>query len=210
MNSQNLIIFGASGHGKVVAEIAVKMEKYSKIYFMDDYSTLEKFHGFDLIKKSELNDDLKYNSDFFVAIGNNEIRKNKIKELMALDCRLATIIDSTAIVSDSATLNEGSVAMPGAIINSDVKIGKGVIVNTGASVDHDSIIGDFSHISPQAVVAGTVYLGNSVWIGANATVINNVRTVDDVVIGAGSVVTTSITLPGTYVGVPISMIKEKK
>lgn len=208
MNNKNLIIIGASGHGKVIAEIASKLDRYSQILFYDDFTFKEKFHGYKMIKKNEIDSYLLKDTEFFVAIGDNEVRFHKLTEIKNANYKLATLIDPNAIVSKSAVIKAGSVIMPGAIINADVVIESGVIVNTGAKIDHESKIEIGSHISPGVVIAGNVNVGSLVWIGANATVINNVIINRNTIIGAGSVVISDVILPGTYVGVPIRKVKE--
>lgn len=210
MSKMNLIIIGASGHGKVVAEIASKLERYSNILFFDDFTFMEKFHGYKMIESLDFHSELYKNTEYFVAIGNNEIRAKKIDELKSIKCQIATLIDPTAIISKTALIEKGSVVMPGAKVNANVTIGFGVIINTGASVDHDSKIDNYCHVSPGAVISGSVQLGKFVWIGANATVVNNVSITKNTLIGAGATVISDVTLSGTYVGVPIRKIKEKK
>ena len=70
-----LMIIGAGGHGKVVANIA-KLNGYKEIYFLDD-DVLKKYIGkYQIIGTTKDIDKYKEEYDFFVAIGNNDIRKN--------------------------------------------------------------------------------------------------------------------------------------
>lgn len=195
-----LVIIGASGHGKVIADIAVKCG-YQDIVFLDDNEKVKECAGFPVIGK--VSDAVTMNDDKIVAIGNAEIRQ-KIQNQLS---NLVTLIHPSAVVSRRVKIGEGTVIMAGAVINSDVVIGKGCIINTGASVDHDCKIGDFVHVSVGAHVAGTASIGRNTWVGAGATVSNNVSICDHCMIGAGAVVVNDVVNSGTYVGVPVRKIK---
>lgn len=192
---KRLVIIGASGHGKVIADIAVK-NGYEDIVFLDDDENVKECAGFPVIGKTV--QVVEMDGDKIVAIGNPKIRE-RIQEEVG---RVITLIHPDAVISRRVEIGEGSVVMAGAVINSDVVIGKGCIINTGASVDHDCRVGDFAHISVGAHVAGTCVVGERTWIGAGTTVSNNVNICGDCMIGAGAVVIRDINKPGTYVGVP--------
>lgn len=195
-----LVIIGASGHGKVIADIAVKCG-YQDIVFLDDNEKVKECAGFPVIGK--VSDAVTMNDDKIVAIGNAEIREIIQSKLS----NLVTLIHPNAVVSRRVEIGEGTVIMAGAVINSDVIIGKGCIINTGASVNHDCKIGDFVHVSVGAHVAGTASIGRNTWVGAGATVSNNVSICDHCMIGAGAVVVNDVVNSGTYVGVPVRKIK---
>lgn len=196
-----LVIIGASGHGKVIADIAVKCG-YKDIVFLDDNENVKVCAGFPVIGK--VSDAVTMEDDKIIAIGNAEIRE-KIQIKLS---NLVTLIHPNAVVSRRVEIGEGTVIMAGAVINSDVVIGKGCIINTGASVDHDCKLGDFVHVSVGAHVAGTVSIGSKTWIGAGATVSNNVSICGYCMIGAGAVVINNLANPGTYVGIPVKMMKK--
>lgn len=199
-----LIIIGASGHGKVVADIA-KLSGYTDIAFLDDAPGLKVVSGYPVLGAvstfSAFSQD-----DFFVAIGNSDIRRRILDEISSSGARLVTLIHPSAVVAQDVVIGEGTAVMAGAVINPSVRIGRGCIVNTSASVDHDCVIGDFSHISVGAHLAGSVAVDKRTWIGIGAVVNNNLSICPDVVIGAGATVVRSIDVPGTYVGVPAKMI----
>lgn len=196
---KKLVIIGASGHGKVIADIAVK-NGYEDIVFLDDNDDIKECAGFPVVGKSC--DALKIDGDKIVAIGNAFIREKLCKKINCV-----TLIHRNAVISRRVEIGEGTVVMAGAVINSDTKIGKGVIVNTGSSVDHDCVIEDYCHISVGAHVAGTCRIGEKTWIGAGATVSNNVNICGNCMIGAGAVVIENINVVGTYIGSPTKKIK---
>ena len=202
-----LMIIGAGGHGKVVANIA-KLNGYKEIYFLDD-DILKKYIGkYQIIGTTKDIDKYKEEYDFFVAIGNNDIRKNISLKLSNLNVRQPILVHPTAVIDETVQLSEGTVVMANAVINADTKISKGVIINTGATVDHDCTIDQFTHVCPGVHIAGTVNIGKNVWIGIGCTIINNVSVCDNCLIGAGSVVVKNIVYQGIYIGIPCKLFSK--
>jgi sugar O-acyltransferase (sialic acid O-acetyltransferase NeuD family) len=197
-----LLIIGAGGHGKVVADVALKMGKWKEIAFLDDNQSMKSSMDIEVIGK--LDDAFKYirEYDIFVGIGDNVKREKIIDKLNYEGANIPTLIHPNAIIGEEVNLGIGTVIMAGAVINCCTRIGNGCIINTGATVDHDNIIEDFVHISPGVHTAGGVKVGKRSWLGIGSVVINNIYIIDDCKIGAGAVVIKDITESGTYVGVP--------
>lgn len=207
MSNTDLIIIGAGGHGKVVADVAIDTEKYENIYFMDDYSSTNLFYGFKNLGETNQLYKYKNSADVFVAIGRNDIRKGILEKLLGNNYHVPTLIHSSAIISKNAQIDRGTVIMPAVVINSSATIGLGAIINTNSNIDHDCKIGDFTHVSPGVSIAGSVKIGKECWIGINSTIINNISITDGIVVGAGSVVIKNIKERGTYIGSPARRIK---
>lgn len=203
---KQLIIIGASGHGKVVADIA-RQTGHDDIRFLDDNTDLKCCGGYPVVGKS--GDFADFNCDFFVAIGNPVVRQRISERLEEAGKRIAILIHPRAIIAENVSIGIGSVVVAGAVINPYATVGKGCIVNTCASVDHDCKVGDYVHIAVGSHLCGTVFVGNGTWIGAGATVSNNVSICSDCMIGAGAVVIKNIEQPGTYVGVPAKRVAAK-
>lgn len=201
-----LLIIGAGGHGRVAADVAKLMCKWSRICFLDDKFGLCDESPYKLIGKSD--DYNKYVNDYdmFVAIGDNSIRKSYISKLIDLNATLATLIHPNAVISGSVRLGQGTVAMAGVIVNTGSTIGIGCILNTACTIDHDVNICDFVHISPGANLAGNVSVGSNSWIGIGSVVSNNVSVAENTIVGAGGVVIKNIGQGGTYAGVPVRRI----
>ena len=198
---KRLIVIGASGQGKVVADIAL-LNGYSDIVFLDDDESIKECAGFPVIGKTA--DAVNLSGDKIVAIGNAEVRERIQNEIATV-----TLIHPDAVIGREVSIGEGTVVMAGTVINHAAQIGKGCIINTSSSVDHDCRIGDFAHVAVGAHICGTVDIGKKSWIGAGSTVVNNISICDDVLIGAGAVVVKDIIQKGTYVGVP-AVIKMHK
>lgn len=194
---RTLAIIGASGHGKVVADIAAQ-NGYRDIVFLDDNESVRECSGYPVVGKSS--DAQIMEADFIVGIGNANIRE-KIQESLR-GKNIVTLIHPSAVVADSVSIGAGTVVMAGAVINPGASIGCGCIINTCASVDHDCTVGNFVHVAVGSHLCGTVTVGDGTWIGAGATVSNNIGICQRAMIGAGAVVVCSIEETGTYVGVP--------
>lgn len=198
---KNLVIVGAGGHGRVVADIALKLGVYERILFLDDGEVKESM-GLPVVGKTSDVEKYIQTADIFVAIGNGKLRGKFIERLLAMGASVPTLIHPSAIIGTCVDIGAGAAVMAGAVINPCAKIGKGCIVNTCSSIDHDCMIGDYCHIAIGVHLAGGVSAGTGTWIGAGATVSNNVSICADCMIGAGAVVVKDITESGTYIGVP--------
>jgi len=200
-----LLIVGAGGHGRVVADIAKLSAKYDQIAFIDD-ADIQYSGGLQVMGKMADVDQWLNESEFFVAIGNNQARRHILSTLENKGARISTLLHPAAVISSDVKIEVGSVIMANSVINSGSWIGKGVIVNTAATVDHDNQIQDYVHISPGAHLAGSVQIGEMTWIGIGAVVSNNVSICGGCTIGAGAVVIGNIAQQGIYVGIPARRI----
>lgn len=198
--NRRIVIVGASGNGKVIADIA-KRNGYADIVFLDDNELRKECNGYPVVGTSK-DADRYADCDFIVAIGNARIRQEIQTRLAETGISFATLIHPNAVIGENVSFGEGTVVMAGAVINPCVKIGRGCIVNTCASVDHDCEIADFVHVSVGAHVAGTVKIGEGTWLGIGAVVSNNLNIASQCTIGAGAVVVKDITETGIYIGVP--------
>lgn len=198
--SKHLIIVGASGHGKVLADIA-KKNGYDHISFLDDDIEKTECAGHRVIGTAD--DAASFpDCDFIVGIGDIHARKKIQQDLLKVGVRLVSLIHPNAIIAEDAVIGAGSAVMAGAVINPAAVIGQGCIINTGASIDHDNVLSDFVHVAVGSHLAGTVTVGECTLVGAGATVINDISICSDCVIAAGAVVVKSIEVSGTYLGVP--------
>ncbi len=204
----NLVIIGASGHGKVIADIAEKAG-YTDIVFLDDNPTIESCSSYKVVGGCK--EALSYkHADFIVAIGNAKTRRKIQSKLTEMGLHIVSLVHPAAVIASDVKIGAGTVVMAGAVINPCTEIGQGCIVNTCSSVDHDCQIGDYVHVSSGAHVAGTVIIQENTWVGAGATISNNVEIVADCMIGAGAVVVSDIKKSGTYIGVPARRLDTKK
>ncbi len=196
-----MYLYGASGHGKVVAEIAEENGVKIKA-FIDADASKRKILDYDVIH--EIPSD---KISMLISVGNNTVRKKIAEKYPALFYK--TLVHPKAIVSRRAEIGSGTVVMGGVTINSEVKIGKHCIINTNTSIDHDCILGDYVHISPNASLAGNVTVGDGSHIGIGAAVIQGITIGKWCMIGAGAVVIKDIPDGVTVVGNPGKIVSPK-
>ena len=208
-----LLLLGAGGHARVVAETALATGRFSRIAFLDDRCTgpaqLPDQLGWPVIGPFAAALDPHIRQKFsaaLVAIGNATLRLQWSPRLAAAGYELPVVIHPTAWVSPSAQLGAGSVVFAQAAIQAQAVIGRGAILNTGCSVDHDAQLGDGVHICPGARLAGEVQVGNRSWIGIGASVIQQIRIGADVTVGAGAAVVVDLPEGATAVGVPARVL----
>ncbi len=199
---KRLIIIGASGHGKVVADIAA-LSGYRDIVFLDNNPGIKSCAGYPVLGSDAMISEI--DGDVFAAVGNAQARK---RIMSGNEGRFfPVLIHPSAVIAEGAEIGEGTAVMAGAVVNPGAIVGKGCIINTCSSIDHDCNIADYVHVSVGAHLAGTVSVGEGSWIGVGASVSNNISICGDCMIGAGAVVVKDIAVPGTYVGVPAEILK---
>ncbi len=189
-----MYLFGASGHGKVIAEIAEE-NGISITGFIDRDESKESFIGFPVTHSVPENQ-----IELILSIGSNNARKRLTEKYPHFIFK--TLIHPKANLSKYCSVEEGSVIMAGATVNPGVQIGKHCIINTNASIDHDCIIGDFVHISPNAALAGDVEVGEGTHVGIGACVIQGIKLGKWATIGAGAVIIKDVQDGATVVGNP--------
>ena len=196
MISKSIYIYGASGHGLVVADIA-RACGYDDIIFVDDgkngYLTFE-----------EINKNIHIPIAF--GIGSNTIRAKLFEKAQNEGFEIVSLIHTSAIISSNAIIGKGTVIMPNVVVNAKAIIGDGVILNTSCVVEHECMIDDFVHISPNVALAGDVKVGKFTHIGIGSSVIQGVTIGKNVIIGGGSTVIRNIKDNLKVVGVPAKVI----
>ena len=192
----NLYLFGASGHGKVIKEV-VESGGHQITAYIDDNPTTETLLGIPVLSSEKVQNIL--SEKFLVTIGDNLTRK-KVCEQMKV-CFI-TAVHKSAIISNSSRIDIGTAVMAVTVINANAKIGKHCIINTGAVIEHDCEIEDYVHVSPNATITGGVSIGEGTHIGAGAIVNPNIVIGEWATIGAGCVVVKDVPNRAVVVGNP--------
>lgn len=205
---KNVVIIGAGGHAKVIADIVLKSGD-NLIGFLDDYKEKDTIilEDYKILDKAENTE--KYNDEntyFIIAIGDNHIRKAFTEKFKV---KYYTAIHPTAVIGADVRIGEGSCVMPNACINPGTVIGKACIINSASLIEHDNVLEDYVHVSPSATTCGEVKIGELTHIGARATIRNRVTITSEVVIGMGATVVGDISEKGTYIGTPAKKMEEK-
>jgi len=196
-----MYIFGASGHGKVIASILLAKKRALK-GFIDDNPKASELMGLPVYHSSEIKNIALEKS--IIAIGDNRIRK-QIAESFKAD--FFSVIHPSAALCENIKINEGTVVFPNAVINVDTVIGAHVIINSGAIIEHDCILEDYVHISPNAAIAGGVKIGEGTHIGIGACVIPGITIGKWATVGAGAIIIKNIPDFAVVVGNPAKIIK---
>lgn len=163
-----LIILGAGGYGRMVADIAAQTGTYASICFLDDNSQAEDVVG-QCADYAAFKDE---NAVFYPAFGNNEGRVLWLKRLKESGCRIATIIHPSAYVSPTVKIEVGTAILPHAIVSTGCEINQGCIINAGAIVDHGSILEEGVHVCLGAIVKADNRIPRCMKIEAGEVVAN--------------------------------------
>jgi len=184
---RSLLIVGAGGHGRAVAEAALTGSDWSLAGFVDDgWPGLKEVWGHPVIGSTAELAACRGRAGFaIVAIGNNAVREALHRRLGDAGFELATVIHPKALVSPRATLGPGCAVMAGAIVGTEAALGQGAIVNCGAIVDHHCRVGDFGHLGTGACMAGGAVLGRGAWMQAGSAIGYGVRVADGEVLHPG-------------------------
>ncbi|MDH5929499.1 acetyltransferase [Vibrio lentus] len=200
-------VLGASGHGKVVAEIA-ECNGYNQIDFFDDrWPELVNHECWSVQGNTEalLANVEKYDL-IVISIGNNTVRLEKQRILKNAGGIFKALVHPNAIVSHYAQIGAGSVVMANAVVGAFAKVGQACIVNTSSSVDHDCVLCDGVHISPGVNLAGSVNVGEGAWVGIGSQVKQLISIGSFAVIGAGATVINDIPSNQVVIGTPAKCI----
>jgi len=199
---KRLAILGASGHGKVVADLA-EVCGWEVVFYDDAFPGVSCNGVWPVEGRTEdLLQQAPRFAGFIVAIGHNRTRLEKQALLQQAGLSPATLVHPRASVSQHAIMGPGSVVFAGVVVNAFARVGEGCILNTLCSVDHDCQLGAGVHVSPGANLAGGVQVGDASWIGIGASVRQLVRIGADVIVGAGAAVVGTVPDNVTVVGVP--------
>lgn len=203
-----LLVAGAGGHGRVVADAALASRVYSSVGFLDDRMTgRTTIEGWPVVGTLDQLEALSSAFQAFVAgIGDPALRLSLLGRARNAGLQCATIIHPTATVSARSSIGVGTVVIAGACINVGVRTGEACIINTGATVDHDCVLADAVHVCPGAHIAGHVEIGPCTWFGLGAVATQGIRIGANAIIGAGSVVIRDLPDDVTVAGNPARVL----
>lgn len=200
---KRLALLGASGHGKVVADLAGSLGWEQVLFFDDAWPVKDRNGAWEVVGDTRaLLSKVKEFNGVLVSIGDCVKRWRKHQVLRAADAPMVTLVHPHAFVSSTANIGVGSVVMAGAVINVDARTGEACIINTGATVDHDCVLGDAVHISPGVHLSGDVKVGFCSWVGLGSAVRQGIYIGSNTMVGAGAVVVESVSDGRAVVGNP--------
>lgn len=182
-----LLIVGAGGHGRSVAEAVLLAEQCELAGFVDDaFPSLPQVWGLPVLGPITGLADCRSHADMaIVAMGNNRLREALQGQLVAAGFGLMTVVHPHAMVSPRAVVGAGCAIMAGAVVGTEACLGESVIVNCGAVVDHHARVQDFAHLGVNACMAGGSVLGRGAWMQAGAALGYGVKVADWAVLPPG-------------------------
>ena len=209
-NCSNLIIIGAGGHATSIANVATAAG-FKIAGFVDPHKSGQLHINIPVLRDmNELDDIRKY--DYAIAVGDNSNRERLRRELVERydHLKFPPIIHSSAIVSDHATIGDGTVVMPNAVVGPNTNVGEFCILNTMSSIDHDCVICDFASLAPGVVTGGNVRIGMRSAVSIGAVIKHGIKIGEDSVVGANSFVNKEISSNVVVYGNPAKVIRKRK
>jgi UDP-N-acetylbacillosamine N-acetyltransferase len=207
-----IVIVGAGGHGKVVADVVRAGDAFEIAAFVDErglqrdgdlYLGVKVLAGADALERARALG-LGY---ALVAFGDCKQRLGCCERLVANGFEIVSAIHPRAIVAPDVSIGAGTVVVADAVINSAARLGEAVIVNTAASVDHDCVLDDGVHVEPGVRLGARVHVGRAATIGIGATVVKDRRIGEHTHVGAGAVVTRDLPDGVVAYGVPARVVR---
>ena len=208
-----VVVWGASGHALVVADVMREVGMYDLVGFLDDVNPeprwLARHEAWVLGGPEQIPRLLEAGvQSVLVGIGDCEARLRIADGARAAGLRLASAVHPHATVARDVAVGPGTLVCAGVIVQPGSSIGENVILNTAATVDHECIIEDGAHIGPGAHLGGNVVVGRAAWVGIGAIVSNNVSIGARSVLGAGAVLVRDLPAAVVAFGVPATVRRE--
>lgn len=214
---KRVVIIGAGGHGREVAEILRHQERQgngspvlgfieddAKLHHqvINDLPVLGDWSWFATVDRSEI--------AVICAVGLPHLRKHLVERAKSSGLLFTNAISPLAYLSPEAKLGEGLMIFPHSFVSTGSSIGDHSIINAGATVSHDTKIGRYGTINPGVHLAGNVLIGEGCYLGIGSSVIHSVSVGAWTTIGAGAAVIRDLPDNVTAVGVPARVIKTKE
>ncbi len=205
--AKDLIIIGAGGDGKNIAEIVEEIDpEWNLLGFLDDDPSKQgiEINGVPVLGK--IADIAKYNNCYYIILlgsaKDHFIKKRLVAKLGISLGNYATIIHPSARVSKYANIGRGSVILPGVTVMANAGLGNFVFVASNTNIGHDTKIGDYVTIAPLAAIAGHVTIEEGCYIGLNSSIRERVTIGKWSVVGLGAVALKDVPPFTTVVGNP--------
>ncbi len=222
-----IVVFGVGGHAASVVDVLESAGRYNIIGLLDDFTRQSAAHGYPVLGKIQEIVSISAqhkNLHGIVAIGDNHTRMMIVEQVeksfhdipdsvggltASHSFQWAVAIHPFGYVSNTATINAGTVVCPGVVIGRDAKIGEHAILNSNSVVEHNCFVDTFAHIAPSVAMGGNCIIGKRAFLGLSACVIHGTKIGDDVVIGADSFVRTNCEPNSVYYGSPALFIRNR-
>lgn len=199
-------VIGAGGHGKVVLESVLLSGREVRVLDGSPTRAGQRLLGHEIALESEVLAGLAAGAEFVAAIGDADARRETLERWRSRGHRPVRVVHPSAVISESARLEDGVCVLATAVVQSECRIGEGAIVNNGATIDHDCDIGTYAHVCPGCHLAGAVRVGARAWIGIGSAVREGTVIGEGALVGAGSVVVEDVPGGVTAFGSPCRVV----
>lgn len=172
MSKEKLLLVGAGGFGRMVAEHAMFQNDCA---FVDDgLPGGAEVCGIPVVGRIVDLPELHKEYDLLVVgIGNNGFRAQVYEKAAAMGYHFPNIIAASAYISPFAKLGTGCVILQNACVQNGAVVGNGVLLNACAEVHCDAVVEDYALIYTNSVIRTGAKVGKGVRIGSNVTICNN-------------------------------------
>lgn len=211
---QAVVILGASGHGKVVAD-TFRAGGVDVIGFLDASKPKGTPWAQSVVLGGDdaLSDVLNAhaNCGFFVALGDNSLRQRVVERVLreTPQAKLATCVHPQAVVAAEVLVEPGVAVFAGAVIQPGCTLGQGVLVNTGASLDHDCRMEAYSSLAPGVTTGGNVLVEKGAVVSLGVKIIHGVRIGAHALLGAGALVLQDVPPCAVAYGIPAKVVRKR-
>ena len=203
---QEIVLYGASGHGSVLLDIIEKSDEFSLVGVVDDGKSDNEFYGYPLLGGMDELVALVSERNVAVAVGVGEltIREKLVAQIRSRlpECSFPALVHPEACLAKGVTVGAGSVVCGGVVVNTAARIGEFCIINTSAVVEHDCVVGDYSMLNPRSVIGGECHVADRVMIGLGAGVIHGITVNKGAVVGSGAMCVKDVDPYTVVMGVP--------
>lgn len=189
----NLVLFGAGGHCLSCIEVINSNNKFNikRIYDKEKIKILDYKVSTEInLKKISKISKNAHISFGFIKNGNH--RKKLFDKLKKNGFTFPVIKASTAYLSSSAKIGEGTILMHHSLINHKASIGKNCIINSKSLIEHGVKIENNCHISTGVIVNGDCKINSGVFIGSGTVINQGVTIGQNCIIGSGLVIKKNI------------------
>jgi len=189
---QPVVIYGASGHAKVLIDLI--RSSYKDLFIIaavdDSAEASVEVLGIPVIGASAELARLRKQQSRLAVLGigsvtHHQHRRSLYEKLISLGFNVPNLIHHRALLEPSVTMGEGNQVFAGAVVGSAARLGTNTIINSGVVVSHDCLIGSHTHLAPGCILAGGVTVGEDTLVGMGVTVYLGVRIGSRVTIANG-------------------------
>ena len=200
-------IYGSGGLGKEIREIAVLLNKYDEIIFIDDFSNKKslknsKMMPFKIFKELYNPNEV----EIIIGVANPKHRKELYNKVKAANYAFTNIIHPHSYISEDAKIGIGVIIEMGAYIGFDVTIGDNSFISGNSCIGHDCLLQGHDTILQYSILGGGCNVGNSSFVGQGSIIRERTKLGDNSVISMGSVVFSDVPSDMIVMGNPARVI----